>query len=148
MITYIRNTIELPLTISKNNSEEMKWWLDASFLTRYELRSLTGVTLSLGVGYIHSMAKKQKLNTTSSNEAEIVGAYEAMFQVIWFTYFILTQGVKMYRNILFQDKKSAILLHHNGTVSSSQITRHINIRYFYIKDRIKSGEIEIFHCPS
>jgi hypothetical protein len=61
---------------------------------------------------------------------------------------VLAQGVKMSRNILFQDNKSAILLHRNGTASSSRNTRHINIRYFFMKDRNKAGEIEIVHCPS
>jgi hypothetical protein len=131
-----------------NNSEEMRWWVDASFGTRYELRSQTGATLSLGIGSINSMARKQKLNTTSSTEAEIVGVHNAMSQVTWFRYFVLAQGVKMSRNILFQDNKSAILLHQNGTASSSRNTRHINIRYFFIKDRIKAGEIDIIHCPS
>jgi hypothetical protein len=52
------------------------------------------------------------------------------------------------RNILFQDNKSAIILHKNGTALSSRNMRHINIRYFFIKDRIKAGEIEVIHCPS
>jgi hypothetical protein len=146
MITYIRNTIELPLTIIINNSEEMKWWIDAFFGTRYELRSQIGATLSLGVGSVYSMKRKQ--NTTSSTEAEIVGVHDAMSQVIWFRYFILAQDVKMSRNILFQDNKIEILLHPNGPVSSSRNTRHINIRFLFIKDRIKIGEIEIVHFPS
>jgi hypothetical protein len=148
MITYIRNTIDLPLTIGMTDSEEMRWWVDASFGTRYELRSQTGATLLLGVGSVYSMARKQKLNTTTSTEAEIVGVHDAMSQVTWFRYFVLAQGVKMSRNILSQDNKSAIILHRNGTASSFRNTRHINIRYFVIKDRIKAGEIDIVHCPS
>jgi hypothetical protein len=61
---------------------------------------------------------------------------------------VLAQGVKISRNILFQDNKSAILLQRNGTASSSRNTRHINIRYFFIKDKSKAGEIEIVHCSS
>ena len=148
MIAYIRNTIDLPLTIGMNDSKEIRWWVDASFGKQYELRSQTGATLSFGIGSVYSMAKKQKLNTTSSTEAEIVGVHDAMSQVIWFRYFILAQGVTMSRNILVPDNKSAIILHQNGTASSSQNTRHINIRYFFLKDRIKAGEIEIIHCPS
>jgi hypothetical protein len=94
------------------------------------------------------MSKKQKLNTTSSTEAEIVGVHDAMSQIIWFRHFIMAQEVKISRNILFQDNRSAILLHKNGTSSSSKNTRHINIRYFFIKDRIKSGELEVQFCPS
>ena len=148
MITYIRDTIDLPLTLGMDESKELRWWVDASFGTRYQLRSQTGATLSFGIGSVYSMARKQKLNTTRSTEAEIVGVHDAMSQVIWFRYFILAQGVTMSRNILLQDNKSAILLHQNGTASRSQNTRHINIRYFFLKDRIKAGEIEIIHCPS
>jgi hypothetical protein len=148
MITYIRNTINLPLILGMKGSKEMKWWIDASFGTRYQLRSQTGATLSLGIGSLYSMARKQKLNTTSSTEAEIVGVHDAMSQVIWFRYFLIAQGIKISRNILFQDNKSAIILHMNGTASSSRNTRHINIRYFFIKDRIKAGEVESVYCPS
>jgi hypothetical protein len=140
--------IGLPLTIGMTDSEEMQWWVDASFGTRYELRSQTGATLSLGVGSVYRMARKQKLNTTSSTEAEIVGVHDAMSQVTWLRCFVLAQGVKMPRNILLQDNKSAILLHRIGTALSSRNTRNINIRYFFIKDRIKAGEIDIVHCPS
>jgi hypothetical protein len=86
--------------------------------------------------------------TTSSTEAEIFGVHDAMSQVVWFRYFLMAQEVKVSHNILFQDNKSAIILHKNGTASSSRNTRHINIRYFFIKDRIKAGEIEVIHCPS
>jgi hypothetical protein len=148
MISYIKNTIDLPLTIGMNDSCKAHWWVDASFGTRYQLRSQTGATFSLGFGSIYSMARKQKLNTTSSTEAELVGVHDAMSQIIWFRHFIKAQGIKLSNNILFQDNKSAILLHKNGTASSSRNTRHINIRYFFIKDRIKSGEVEINFCPS
>jgi hypothetical protein len=148
LVAYIGDTIMLPLTIGMNNSKELNWWVDASFATRHEFKSQTGATLSLGIGSIYSMSKKQKLNTTSSTEAEIVGVHDAMSQIIWFRHFIMAQEVKISRNILFQDNRSAILLHKNGTSSSSKNTRHINIRYFFIKDRIKSGELEVQFCPS
>jgi hypothetical protein len=148
MIAYIRDTVNLPLTLGMENVNEVRWWVDASFGTRFEMRSQTGATLSLGIGSIYSMSRKQKLNTTSSTEAEIVGVHDAMSQIIWFRHFIIAQEVKIYRNILFQDNRSAILLHRNGTNSSSRNTRHINIRYFFLKDRIKSGEIEVVFCPS
>jgi hypothetical protein len=148
MITYIRDTINLPLTIGMSGSNEVKWWADASFATRHQLRSQTGATLSMGLGSIYSMARKQKLNTTSSTEAEIVGVHNAMSQIIWVRYFPMAQVIKVSRNILFQDNKSALLLHKNGTASSSRNTRHKNIRYFFVKDRIKAGKIEVVFCPS
>jgi len=148
MIAYIRQTINLPLIIGMDGSFKLKWWIDASFGTRYQIRSQTGATLSLGFGCVYSMARKQKLNTTSSTEAEIVGVHDAMSQVLWFRYFLIAQEIKISNNILFQDNQSAIILHKNGVASSSRSTRHINIRYFFIKDRVKTGEIEVIHCPS
>jgi hypothetical protein len=39
-------------------------------------------------------------------------------------------------NIFFQDNKSSILLEKNGKASSSKCTKNINIRYFFITDRV------------
>ena len=49
---------------------------------------------------------------------------------------------------MYQDNKSAILLEENGIASSSKRTRHINIRFFFITDRIKSGELKVEYCPT
>ena len=49
---------------------------------------------------------------------------------------------------MFQDNQSAILLENNGKKSSSKRTRHINIRYYFITDRIKNGELEIEYYPT
>ncbi len=42
---------------------------------------------------------------------------------------------------------SAILLETNGKASSSKRTKHIKVRYFFIKDKVDRGEITIEHCP-
>ena len=36
----------------------------------------------------------------------------------------------------------------NGKASSSKRTRHINIRYFLITDKVKRGDISIDYCPT
>jgi hypothetical protein len=41
-----------------------------------------------------------------------------------------------------------MLLAKNGRASSGKRTRHINIRYFFIADRVKSGEASIEYCPT
>ena len=43
---------------------------------------------------------------------------------------------------------SAILLEKNGKASSSKRTKHIKVKYFYIKEKVDNGEIEIEHCPT
>jgi len=41
-----------------------------------------------------------------------------------------------------------MLLEQNGKASSGKRTRHINIRYFFVKDRIDSGDIRVTYCPT
>jgi hypothetical protein len=79
---------------------------------------------------------------------ELVGANDVMPQILWTRYFLEAQGYKVEGNVLYQDNKSAMLLESNGRGSSSKRTRHINIRYFFITDRIANGELSIEHCPT
>jgi hypothetical protein len=50
--------------------------------------------------------------------------------------------------ILNQDNQSTIKLSDNGKASSGKGTRHINIRYFFITDRIARKEVVIQYCPT
>jgi hypothetical protein len=79
---------------------------------------------------------KQKLNTRSSTETDIVGAHDFMPAICWTRYFMKAQGYGVKDNVLFQDNKSSILLEKNGKASRSKRTKHINIRYFFITHRV------------
>ena len=50
------------------------------------------------------------------------------------------QGIEVRDNILYQDNESAVLLETNGRASSSKRTKHINIRYYYVADRVAKGD--------
>jgi hypothetical protein len=56
------------------------------------------------------------------------------------------QGFGVKDNIIYQDNMSAMLLEKNGKMSSSKRTRHINIRYFFIADRVAQKEVSIEYC--
>jgi hypothetical protein len=78
----------------------------------------------------------------------LVGLNDVLPQILWTRYFLEAQGYAVKDSIVHQDNQSTILLAENGKASSGRRTRHINIRYFFIKDRIASGEIKIEHCPT
>ena len=40
-----------------------------------------------------------------------------------------------------------MLLDNNGIDSSGEITRHINMIYFFVVDKVNSGEVNIKYCP-
>jgi hypothetical protein len=76
--------------------------------------------LSLGRGFPIVRSTKQKLNTRSSTETEIVGAYDFMPAICWTRYFMKVQGYGVKDNVLFQNNKSSILLEKNGKSSTSK----------------------------
>jgi len=62
--------------------------------------------------------------------------------------FLASQGYILTENIFAQDNQSAMHLEHNGRSSAGQKSRHIDIQYFFIKDRVKTEGISIVHCPT
>jgi hypothetical protein len=104
--------------------------------------------MSMGKGSTYSTSLRQRLNTTSSTEAEVVGVADVMPMILWTRYFLEAQGYDIGESKLYQDNMSSILLEKNGRASSGKRTRHINIRYFFVADRVKSGEIGIEYCPT
>ena len=62
--------------------------------------------------------------------------------------FLEAQGYQMQESFLEQDNESAIKLEKNGRTSAGPKSRHINIRYFWIKDRLKSERVVVRHCPT
>jgi hypothetical protein len=58
------------------------------------------------------------------------------------------QDYRVNRNIAYQDNMSSMLLEKNGKASSSKRTKHINIRYFFVTDRINKGELTMEWCPT
>ena len=96
----------------------------------------------MGRGFVISASGKQKLNTRSSTETELVP------DVLWCRQFLEEQGVAPKRNIVYQDNEAAILLEKNGKASSGKRTKHINTRYFFVTDRVRNGELEVIWCPT
>ena len=147
-VKYLRSNKEVTLTLESDSVNIVKWWVDGSFAAHPDMRSHTGGTMSLGKGSVYSTSVKQKINTKSSTEAELVAVDDLMGQVLWTRYFLEAQGYNVEDSRVHQDNESAILLEKNGRASSGKRTKHINVRYFFITDRIASGEVSIMYCPT
>ena len=90
---------------------------------------------------------KQKLNTRSSTEAELMRCSDHATSAIFAKLFLEAQEYIIEQTNIHQDNKSAIKLKRNDKTSSSQHTSRINIRYFSLKDRIKDY-FDIVYCPT
>jgi hypothetical protein len=148
LVEYFRATLDMPLILGGDNTGVLKWYVDASFAVHANMRGHTGGGLTMGRGYPIVCSTKQKLNTRSSTESELVGVDDMMPSILWARYFLKAQGYKVNDNVIFQDNKSTMLLERNGKASSSKRTKHINVRYFFITDRISKGEVRVEWCPT
>jgi hypothetical protein len=83
LLMYLHGTIDLPLTLSIDDLCVVKTWVDAAFATHHDMRSHTGGYITMGKGALYASSKRQKLNTKSSTEAELVGAGDFLPQTIW-----------------------------------------------------------------
>ena len=68
--------------------------------------------------------------------------------MIWARTFLEAQGFFLKKNILQQDNQSAIKIVTNGKRSSRQKTKHMDNRYFLIKDRLESEGIKVRYFPT
>jgi hypothetical protein len=112
------------------------------------MKSQTGAMMTMGEGAAIASSLKQKINTKSSTEAELVAVDDLMGPVLWTNYFLQEQGYNTKDTIIYQDNMSAILLEKNGKHSSSKRTKHINVRYFFITDRVSNKEVTIQYRPT
>ena len=104
--------------------------------------------ISIGYGLIHIQVGKQKINTKSSTESELVGVAEYIPYNLWILMFLEAQGYDVKDNVIYQDNQSAMLMEKNGRNLCTGNSRHINIIYFFVKYRIKSGNVTINYCPT
>ena len=148
LMKYLNGTRKRVLTLSADDLRIIKWFVDAAFAVHIDFKSHTGATMTFGQGAVQSISRKQKLNTRSSTEAELVGADDASVMILWTKLFMEAQGYMIKKNILYQDNKSTILLEQNGKRSSGKRTRALNIRYFFLTDQVAKGNIEIEYCPT
>ena len=95
-----------------------------------------------------AISMKQKINTQSSTEAELVSTDDIIAKVIWTKRFIEAQGYTVNENIIHRDNQSTMKLEQNGKASSGKRTRHFNIKFFYITDLIQRQEVSIKYCPT
>ena len=147
VLRYLFGTRHLGITIEPDNFLCIRSYIDASYGVHADGRSHTGVTITMGKGPVLTKSVKLKITTKSSTEAELIGLSDSSSLVIWIRNFLQAQGYKMPPAQVYQDNTSTIAMVKAGMPTSDR-TRHIAIRFFFIKDRVDSGELVISHVPT
>ena len=143
-IQYLRGTHNMGVVLGVQDPPCVYAYVDASYAVHPDMKSHTGCVISLGMGPIYVKSSTQKLNTKSSTEAELVGLSDCSNQVIWTRNFLIQQGYIMPPAVMYQDNMSTIQLIKNGR-STSEKTRHVDIRFFFMHDRVNSGDVSLVY---
>ena len=147
VLKYLNGTPDLGIALQCDKDIIIQSFIDASYGTHGDFRSHTGMVITLGKGPIDIASTKQKINTKSSAEAELIALSDKASQVIWHRDFLIAQGYNNLPATIYQDNQSTMALAVKGSASSDR-TRHVSIRYFWMKDKVQNGDIEIIYKPT
>ena len=145
VIRYLKGTRDLELKLGPSGGVE--GFTDANWGNDTDDRhSICGYVFTLNGGAISWSSKKQSVVALSSTEAEYIGITHAAKEASWVRHLLselYSPLVLKYPIMLYCDNKSAIELVKNATFHSR--TKHIAIRYHYIREAYNDGTIILSH---
>ncbi|KAK2996036.1 hypothetical protein RJ640_002196 [Escallonia rubra] len=148
VLRYIQGTIDYGIMNGRSKEVKLIGFCDSDFGgCKDDMKSTSGYCFTLGSGVFSWLSKKQQSVAQSSAEAEYVSAAIATSQAIWLRRIFHDFGQTQERKTeLFCDNKSAIAMAKNPVFHSR--TRHIALKYHFIREAIEDGEIELEFCRS
>jgi len=146
IMKYLKGTEneELFLKIVRNaGTIIMEVYIDSSYGVHEDSKSHSGMMVSLGEGSLLSVSTKQKCVSKLSTEAELIAVTDLIGQAIKLKKTaeeIIGENIKL---IVYQDNQSTINLMKNGITGSR--SKHVKIRFAWIKEAIEAKEFELRH---
>lgn len=143
---YLLGTKNLSLEYG-GERKGLEGFVDADGASQEHRHAITGYVYLIDGGAVSWASKKQELVTLSTAEAEYVAATHAAKEGIWLRRLIgevfrpLTDPTTLYN-----DNQSAIALTKDGSYHAR--TKHIDVRYHFIRYVIEAGSIRLLYCPT
>lgn len=140
---YLRGTVELKLRYTTGNSVQLHAFCDADWASDIDRRrSCTGFLTKLSNAAISWCSKRQPIVALSSTEAEYIAMSAAVCEITWIKqlYDELDMGVAK-NVVLYCDNQSTIKLSESEAFRPR--TKHIDIRYHHLRDKVEDGIIGI-----
>lgn len=92
-------------------------------------------------------SRKQPIVALSTTEAEYIAASDASRELLWFQAFATELHFSFISpTTLYCDNQSAIKVATNGLLHAR--TKHIDIRYHFIRETIVNGHLDLVYCPT
>ncbi|CAA7036579.1 unnamed protein product [Microthlaspi erraticum] len=148
ILRYIRGTTAFGLHLHKNTSLSLTSYSDSDWAGCQDTRrSTTGFCVFLGSNIISWCAKRQPTVSRSSTEAE--------YRALAYTASELTWINSLLRDLRIPQSAPALLhcdnlfaVHLSANPGFHSRSKHIEVDYHYIRERVALGVVEIKHIPA
>ncbi|GKD96534.1 hypothetical protein Tco_1380431 [Tanacetum coccineum] len=140
---YLRGTVNRGLWYPKDSSIALTAFADADHAGCQDTRrSTSGSMQFLGDRLVSWSSKRQKSAAISSTKAEYIALSGCCAQVLWMRSQLTDYGFGFNKIPMYCDNKSAIALCCNNVQHSR--SKHIDIRFHFIKEHVENGVIELY----
>ncbi|GJU71414.1 retrovirus-related pol polyprotein from transposon TNT 1-94 [Tanacetum coccineum] len=141
---YLKDSINMGLWYPKDTGFELTAFLDSDHAGCLDSRKSTsgGIQFLGGDKLVSWSSKKQDCTSMSSAEAEYVSLSACCAQVLWLRTQLTDYGFHFDKIPMYCDSKAAIAISCNPVQHSR--TKHIDVRYHFIKEQVEKGIVELF----
>nr|GEV81375.1 retrovirus-related Pol polyprotein from transposon TNT 1-94 [Tanacetum cinerariifolium] len=140
---YLRGTVNTGLWYTKDFGFELTGFLDADYAgCKDTFKSTSDGAQFFGEKLVSWSSKKQDCMALSTAEAEYVSLSACCAQVLWMRTQLTDYGFHFNKILIYCDSKSAIAISCNPVQHSR--TKHIAVRYHFIKEHVEKGTIELY----
>ncbi|WVZ71087.1 LOW QUALITY PROTEIN: hypothetical protein U9M48_019711 [Paspalum notatum var. saurae] len=141
---YLKFTPELGLWYSSGSSLSLRGCDHAG--CQIDRKSTSGTCQLLGTSLVSWSSRKQASVVFSTTEAEYVAATSCCSQLLWMKATLSDFGLRFGRISLIVDSTSAISVAKNPVLHSR--TKHIDVRFHFLRDHYEKGDINLIHVVS
>jgi hypothetical protein len=148
IMLYLSCSVNRKMKLSRHGQVDASAYIDASYGTHHDGTSRTGIFVFMAGACICGWTHRQKIVVISSTEAEIVALSEGNRHIVWVRRWLKACGFDLSNATLIHQDNQACITLMNGEGPPKNRTKHMDIRYFFIREHIKSGDIELVYTPT
>ena len=143
---YLVGTQNYSLVYSNTGDKGLEAYLDSNWAAdKIQHCSVTGNFFKLAGGIICWQSYAQKTTALSSTEAEYMALSNCSKQAVWIKTLIEKLGFRLMAVPIYGDNQGAIFIASNAMQESR--TKHIDIRYHYIRELINAKQVKLMFVP-
>ena len=122
-------------------------YTDADGSMGEDRRAISGYAFLIDRGAVSWSSKRQEIVSLSTTESEYVAATHGLKEALWLCS-LLTEVFAPTKDAttMFCDNQSAIALTHDHQYHAR--TKHIDVRYHFIRWVVERGEVRLVYCPT